>query len=959
MTHGFLDALASYYFQTIRTDSSNYCFVFPSQRSSLFFLNHLQSKVDTPQWAPKTSTVNDLFASLSNLVVADSITLLFTLHRVYNQVTLKDISFDEFLPWGEMFLNDFDDLEKYLIPVDQLYSNLASLKELEDDFSHLSDEQIEAIQSFWGAFDPKKLSKHQTEFLSIWKLLPAIYQQFKEALLKEGWAFEGMIYRQVAEDIKQNTFSINNDITYIFVGLNALTPVERTFMTYLQKLNKAVFFWDYSPWILPEKSTEEQSYDKSRGPGLFIRDNLSRFPSPKDFTLPLTEEGPEITITAVANPTEQLKVMHRFLNSEYEPNLKTAVVLADETLLMPVLHGIPENVDRINITMGYPLNLTPVFGLVDLLFDMQRQARQNSKNDVWLYHRHVIPILQHQYISMLAETEARQIKNSLIAKNQVFVNADSLHVNELFTLVFSKVQNANGLADYLQNILAKVFDLLKQKENRIIEQEFVYTLFKSINKLQDSLEFNKASNIELETWIKLYRKLADFETVAFKGQPLAGLQIMGILETRALDFDKLVILDLNEGIFPKSAPPNTFIPANLRMGFGMPTIEFQDTIFSYYFFRLIHRAKKVQITHSTGESGMKSNEMSRYLHQLKYQFKANIKFETSSGEVTLQPYPSTIAHKTADVMKRLSYYQSENGGMLSPSALSVYIECQLKFYYQKIAKLQETDEIAEEADARIFGLLFHDVVEQLYKPHSGQIIEKETIQKWLNSPKLIEQHILDAFNKYLSDYDKGRSTHAYLHGKNVMVYEVIKQYINQFLKLEQAKTPFKIIALEKNVKWQYTTPEGINICMGGIIDRLEEKDSILKVMDYKTGKGEAQIKEVAELFNTTSHKKNKAIFQTLLYSLVLDATQAHEAKSVQPHIIWVRDLFKKDYDTTLYLKEEKNGLTPISLKTVKTEFTNELNTLLAQLFNAELPFMATEQLDKCKFCTYKNLCNRQ
>ncbi|MCU4173581.1 PD-(D/E)XK nuclease family protein [Carboxylicivirga sp. N1Y90] len=954
MTSGFLNAIASYYFQNSKTELSKFCFVFPSQRAGIFFTNHLRQYIQSPIWSPNTITINDLFSNLSNLVVADNITLLFNLHQVYKEITQKDVSFEEFLPWGEMFLNDFDDIDKYLVEADQLFSNLLSLKELDDDYSHLSDKQREAIQSFWSTFDTQKRSEHQNYFLETWKQIPEVYLAFQKRLKSQGIAYEGMVYRQIAELIKDEKHIYFEWDKIIFVGLNALTPAEIKLMNYLKKRDIASFFWDYSSWMINSESDDNKV--KRHGPGFFIEENLFRFPHPKDFNMPMSKEAPEITITAVANPTEQLKSVHQFLEKEYISDMKSAVILADETLLMPALHGIPTNVDRVNVTMGYPLNNTPAYGLIEALLNLQQQVRLGSANEVWLYHRHVLPLLQHQYISMLAEVDCLVLHKKLVSRNYIFIKSTELQINSLFKLIFKKVEGGNELASYLIEILSKVYELLKQSEEKIIEQEFIFAIHKSIVRLQDLLEQNQQADLDSKTWVKLFKKLADYQTVPFRGEPLAGLQVMGILETRALDFDKLIILDLNEGVFPRTSPPNTFIPATLRAGFELPTIEFQDAIFSYYFFRLIHRAKKVELLYSTGAQGMKSSEMSRYLYQLKYEFNASIKQKTTTGKVSLMSAPLVKADKNVQVLEQLEKFTNKGDKILSPSALSVYIECPLRFYYQKIANIKEPDVITEEADARIFGLIFHDVVEKLYENHKNKEVTSENIDHWLKNIAILDALIKEGFNTHIMDYEKGRKSFTEIHGKNVMVFEVIKRYLIQFLKIEKKNTPFTIIDLEKSVNWLFTTSNGREINLGGIIDRLEEKDGIIKVMDYKTGSGAPSVDDIADLFNTDKHKKNKAIFQTLLYSLILDET-SNETKQLQPSVIWVRDVFKSDYDTKLYLKEKRN-LTPIFLQAVKEEFKSGLDALVNEIYDDTISFEPCEDIEKCKFCTYKSLCNR-
>ncbi|MCT4646704.1 MAG: PD-(D/E)XK nuclease family protein, partial [Carboxylicivirga sp.] len=353
--------------------------------------------------------------------------------------------------------------------------------------------------------------------------------------------------------------------------------------------------------------------------------------------------------------------------------------------------------------------------------------------------------------------------------------------------------------------------------------------------------------------------------------------------------------------------------------------------------------------------GMKSNEMSRYLYQLKYEFNAKINNQTATGNVALLTPPTPVAEKTPDVMAQLEQYKAGNKKFLSPSALSVYIECPLRFYYQKIAGIQEPDEITEEADARIFGLIFHEVVETLYKPFIGKEVQSTTIEGWIKNRKLLDDLIRDGFNKHLTDYEKGRNTFTEIHGKNVMVFEVIRRYLLQFLKLEKAHAPFTIVDLEQKVAHVYNNDQ-LSINIGGYIDRLENKDGILRVMDYKTGTGDPLIGTVSDLFDTDKHKKNKATFQTLLYSLILDET-ANEAQAIQPSVIWVRDVFKKSYDTKLFIKSGKEKL-PILLQAVKEEFANGFNALLDDLYNPDIPFQAVENIDKCRYCVYKSLCNR-
>ncbi|TAJ10494.1 PD-(D/E)XK nuclease family protein [Marinilabiliaceae bacterium JC017] len=957
MSSSFLQSIASYYFQNYKTDFESICFVFPGRRASLFFRDHLKAFIQEPMWAPNALTINELFEQKSNWLTADNITLLFYLHDVYRTVLQKDVSFDEFLPWGEMFLSDFDDVDKYLVSPEQLFSNLASLKELDDDFSYLTEEQLEAINNFWGTFRVKRLSAHQQEFLSVWENVPAIYNQFREKLLAEGLAYQGMIYRKMAEDIKQGKLPSFPYKKIVFIGFNALTPAEKLLFDHLKNKKQADFFWDYSPWIIPREETTSLT-DKMpvRGPGFFIKDNVKAYPPPTNWELPQATTAPDITLTAVATPTEQIKEVSRFLNNEYDGELKTAVILADENMLVPALHGIPEDITSINVTMGYPLKNTPAFGLIELLYNLQAHARQGSNGQVWLYHKHIMPILQHQYISSIAETESRELRKHLTDHNFIFVNSKDLQQHPLFAHIFSRVETASDLALYLGNILMQIFKLLQNQDEKVLEREFVFSLHATITRMNDLLSRQINTDIEPTTWFKLFKKLAEFQTVPFKGEPLGGLQVMGILETRAIDFDKLVILDMNEGTFPRTSAPNTFIPYALRTGFGLPTIEYQDTIFSYYFFRLIHRAKKVTLLYSTGAQGMQTGEMSRYLYQLKYQFPAHPKFTTSVEEVKLITPPVLATDKKSSVLEQLHRFTHDGNRYLSPSALSSYIECPMRFYYQKVAGIREPEDITEEADARIFGLIFHEVTEHLFTPYKGQEVPVETMKEWLKTPVILDELIKEAFKNNLSDYDKSRQQFTDLHGKNVMVFEVLKRYLRKFIEQEIKQAPVTIVDLEKKVEWNYSVCPDLTISLGGIIDRVDEKNGTIRIMDYKTGSGEAHFKEVEDLFDTTKHKKNKAVFQTLLYALILRHSE-NLHRPMQPGIIWVKNLFKHDYSTDVLQKDRKNKQL-IYLDTVIDEFEQNLNQLIRDIYNPDIPFAQTDDPLKCTYCPYRPLCNR-
>ena len=947
----FLESIAQYYFNNYKTELSSYCFVFPGRRAGLFFRDHLSKLTTNPLWSPQILTINEFFEDLSPLVSADPISLLFDLHEVYKDILDGDISFDEFMSWGEMFLNDFNDIDKHLVNAEQLYSNLASLKELEDDYQHLSDNQRKAIEEFWGVIDKGKFSDDKEKFVTVWDNLFSLYSEFEKRLNEKGRAYGGMHYRIIAEKIQKRELPEFPYRKIVFAGFNALTPVETELFKYLKRSGKAEFFWDYSKWIFNDSMAAESSANENYGAGFFIKDNIREFPPPQNWTMPEPDESntPDITMIPVSTSLDQIREVNSFLSEVNNSDLSTALILADETMLIPALHGIPEKTEHVNITMGYPLKNTPAYGLTELLINMQNQLRTGKDGKVWFYHKLIIPILQHQYISFLSPENSKALLKLMISKNRLFTEISEFSNDDLFSLIFKKIESASEIPGYLKNIFELIFDKLTGNAEKVIEREFIYSIYKTINRLDDILSAQN-SEIETSTWFRLLKKLLEFQTVPFEGEPLAGLQIMGILETRALDFENLIILNLNEGVFPRTSPPNTFIPYTLRKGFGLPTIEYQDNIFSYYFFRLINRAKKTALVYTTSGQGSPSGEMSRFLYLLKYLYPADIKEKTYIEEVRLLPSPPIITDKKENVSKKLNEFLEGGEKYLSPSSLSTYFDCPLRFYYSKVAKIEEPDEIIEDADARIFGLIFHDVAEQLYSPFIGKVVNISDIDKLIKDTQRIRTLISDAFKKRLTPFDYRQTGYLNLYGKNSMILEVVQKYIIQFLKIEKRNAPFTITDLEKEII-TVVSAGNLNVNFKGYIDRLDMKNGIYRVIDYKTGSSQNSFKDIAQLFDKEKHSKTKAVFQTILYSYML--FQNNSDNRYQPGILNIKDLYSNNPSTGIVSNKRE-----ILLEDVMDDFLSHLHSLIDEIFDPSIPFTQTSDIKKCEYCPYRMLCRR-
>lgn len=955
----FLERLAQYHISSHLTEINEFCFVFPSRRACLFFNRQLGQLVQQPIWAPKIITINEFFNEIDNTPVSDNISLLFKLHTSYCKVMSSDITIDDFLPLGEMLLSDFNDIDKYMAKPKEVFANLSAIKKLEGDYTHLSPEQIEAIRGFWDTFDPVRLSEQQESFLTVWDRLYDLYLHFRESLTGQHAAYDGMIIRRVAEKVRSEKSLVLPYKKVVFAGFNALNNSEKVLFHYLNIQNKATFFWDYPKKILQEiPDPVNPKIRVTHEAALFIKSNLNDYPPPADWAAPFSDETAEITISAASNELVQAQVAHDFLKEvalATTQKEKTALILADEQQLLPVLHSIPESYSSINITLGYPLKNTPAFSLVENLLAMQKTTRTTQAGKTWFYHRDVLALLRHQYMKTILEEGSQSLIHNLIASNQLFIESNRLTETPQLAAIFKKIESTAALTTYLNDLLIMVYRQLEKQGDKKLEMEFIFFLFTTIKRLSDILA-TLPQQPNPATWQSLFKKLAASQSVPFKGEPLEGLQIMGLLETRALDFENLIIIGMNEGVFPKTTPPNSFIPFNLRKGYGLPTIDNQDAIFAYYFYRLIHRAKKIKLVYTTSKSATEEGEMSRFLQQLYYEYPGKLKVETPLQSVTIPTQPVITASKSAEVMQILETYLSPEGKNLSPSALSTYIECPLRFYYRYVAKIKEPETIDEDLDPRVFGNLFHEMVELIYQPFVGKMVSENDLDQWLGDRARIKSSMDQIFEKNIPFIRQKSGEFTDLQGKNSLVYEILYKYIVRFLQCEKQVTPFRLLALEEKVQTKHSLSQMQTVNLGGTIDRTDEKEGMVRILDYKTGKAGKEFKEVEDLFNREKHSDNKAIFQTMLYGLIKSDNLGHN--HIEPGVISVKELFKDQYDSRIMRTQNKKK-SPVALEQVKEAFTDQLNALLTELFDASTPFVQTDHKKSCGYCVFNKHCLRE
>lgn len=961
----FLYQVATLFYQQYGAEIHRLAFVFPNRRAGLFFQKYLSEISEKPLFSPSILTINDLFMQLSGKHPADKIQMLFRLYELYKQRSGSSESFDEFIYWGEMLLNDFDDIDKYMVDARMLFRNVSDLKSLDDDFNYLSPEQVQAIRSFWSSFYPKGDSPNQQHFLELWEILYDLYAGLRTSLAKDGCGYDGMIFRKVVEQLEKEPMSDFPFDQVVFVGLNALSVSEERLLLALQKKGVADFYWDYvGPWVT----------DPDNKASFFLERNLRLFPS--RMQLPATEPvQAEIRVMGVPSAIGQAKQVYPILQAladeqqlTDESALRTAIVLPDEHLLVPVLNAIPEAIQHINVTMGYPLAGTPVAALMEYILTLQKNIRYIDRVPVF-YFRDVLPILNHQYVMAAAPEEVSQLVKDMTAGNRIYVHAADLNRHELLSILFTPVQNTEELSDYLIHVLEALNACLRNNrpnpddEEMIsnstqttvdIEQEFIFHYFATVNRMKEVMHEAKIE-MRLDTYFRLLKRMTDLITIPFEGEPLSGLQVMGVLETRALDFDRLIILSMNEGIFPLKKAANSFIPYNLRRGFGLPTYEHQDSVWAYHFYRLIRRAKQVTLLYDTRTTGLQTGEVSRFVHQLRYHYQYPLIDELVVYDVASSAVPPISVQKTAEVEKLLSDFLFGGPRALSASAINTYLDCPLKFYFSVLEQIQEEDEITETVERDVFGSILHKVMEDLYAPFKGKLVTADLLKLLRKDQPLLTGTIARAFAELFFKSPVVRP----LEGENFLTGEMIRKYAEKILEQDARFTPFHYIESEKKVRATITLSDRRIVQLKGFIDRVDSLDRVLRIVDYKTGSGKLEFESVEGLFDKEAKDRPKAVMQVFLYAWMYQQLPEYTGMPIQPAIYYLRTLFQRSFDPVVEQKKGRGKADKVnSFQDFASDFEDKLRQCLDEIFDLDIPFTQTETGKACAYCSFRGLCGK-
>ena len=967
----FLKQVADHYYNAGKIEEK--CFVFPNRRSMVWFRKHLCTAVkDVPLLAPQMLTINDFFSRVSGVPASDRVRLLLELYDSYKALNPKAESLDEFIFWGDVILADFNDVDKYLVDPKQLFANVADFKALQDTFEYLTDTQREAIKGFLSHFNDQsgKLTVDlgtddpdvKGRFLQIWNILYPLYVSYNKSLADKGMAYEGMVYRSLAERLKNRSVEdvfqeiFHEGTTFVFVGLNALNECEKTLLRKLRDAGWAEFCWDWSGDMIKDPQNRSS---------FFMADNVLEFPQAARWD----QEGvecPEINVISVASSAGQAKRLPDILRQRTGAPEECAVVLPDEGLLKSVLNSIPEEIHDINVTMGLPMNGSLFYTMMADISAIQMHAVR--RKDTWLfYHKQVWDLFSSEIFRKAADEKTMEIVAKVKENARYYIPKEELAGTLLMDVIFrpvimdpkmaSTVQIAS-FAQYQKDVIEGIAPAIADDTSLALELEYAKEYYKCINVL-----FEIRPEVLPMTYLRLLGQLLSSVSVPFRGEPLKGLQIMGPLETRALDFKDLIIMSANEGVFPRRSVSSSFIPPELRKGFGMPTYEYQDAVWAYYFYRMISRAEKVWMLVDSRTEGLKSGEESRYIKQLEYHFGVPLKRSVVKfGSMKTASLPDIV--KTEEDVVRIK------DTVLSATTLQNYLACPAKFYYGTVKGLEAEEEVAESLDYGMFGTVYHDTMRALYtseeamnpefvfndrEPRGGlsgeaqKTVSQSYIEGWLSRKEDIKAKVKALIMMQLNTIE--------VSGRNLVVADVIVRYIIKTLQRDlellkkEGRDSFEILGREIRVAGEFCGQR-----FKGFIDRLDSfKDGQARVVDYKTGKvleddeniHDGNAEEIAEkIFNPDMKNWPKIALQFYIYDMLVQSRPEVRGREICNCVYSTAHLFKEPPVTV-----------PMNRKFYEA-VSAKLEAMLAQMYDTSVPFRRTDDEKTCSYCDFRMICGR-
>lgn len=957
--------------QKFGDDLENIQIIFPNKRTGYFFQSVFAKTINKTVWSPKTFTIQSYIAKLSRIQKVDKIGLIFILYDSFKAIDPEfNMSFDAFFGLGELILNDFNEVDSYLVDVNQIFTNIKNIHEIDQKYGDLTEEQIAIIKQYWLNFSVEDMSREKEKFIELWNILPAVYKHFTNGLLGKNLAYEGLIYRTIADDVKNGSLKEEKEIS-LFVGFNALNTAQKKLFKFLKSKGKAYFYWDTDSYYQLNPIQEA---------GDFLRVNFEVLDEPKEkIPANFNTPGKKINLFGVPGNVGQAKVithiLKKFNNWEQikdNPD-KTVIVLTDESMLFPVLHSLPEEIETFNITMGYPLNDTALFSLIMYFLRIQQTMDKQTDGKSTFYYKEVLAILNHPYIYPAYQDTAQVLIDTINGQKLNYVGQDLLlrYKEKLYELIFTPVSDENqagGLLTRLLNILFIVFNKLPKEKKGSVEEEYIYQTYITVKRLNEVIE-KHAQNVVLnkEITTQLLKQLLRSIRVPFESQSTDGMQIMGLIETRNIDFENVILLNANEGILPNLNRAPSLISESMRHAFGLPVLKYQDAIFAYFFYRLLQRAKNINIVYNNLSGTSLSGELSRFVQQVKLESGIEFHEYQLAQHLETASKHAIIIKKDDKVQALLSDYFVDGETtkkQLTATALDSYLSCSLKFYFRYLAKIKEADKVEEDFSPIDLGIIIHFVMESMYKSiikkNNSALIQQKDIKTAYN---LIEQFVTEAFKEY---YGKSNSPDFKFTGNLLVIKEVIHKYIKTVLKVDEKQTPFEIIQLEEDYSFETTFSFNYNgaekqVGLTGIIDRIDKKDGIYRLIDYKTGKAEKDFSDSIQLFQPLISRRKKAIFQLFIYGILFKKHREFEGKPSVPGIYDLRNMHKADFDASIYFGTSKNRtiINDHNFNSFIEDFEAHLSEKLTELFNPEIPFIQTEFEENCGYCPYKAICSKE
>ena len=1048
--NSFLEIVAKDLYQKCDGNFQNLTIIFPNKRASLFFNQHIFSIANAPLWAPKYQTISELFQTLSPLEVTDSIELVCRLYQAYEKAYqqnggVMDETLDKFYSWGELMLSDFQDIDNNHVDAQQLFRNISDLNDL-TRFDYLTEEQVKALQEYFQDFDISTFLKEN--YMSLWKMLPTIYTGFRKELRSAGLAYEGMLKRNVVSRLGEGELPDDERLTegqeaiaqqkvadfkeriqqqkFAVVGFNVLNKTELEMFKFLKENSQVYFYWDFDEAYKQEKVDDQKVFEAGR----FIYEDMLSFPNefkPNTETYRLAYNNfasDKKHITYISSPTENAQTQYIgtwmqqcHLQAEGEQLNQSAIVLCNENLLQSVLHSIPVDEEfakrfKLNVTMGYPLLQTPISSYLMAVLDLQLHGyhENRSGNSFWRYAQ-VAAVLKHPYTNRLGGSMARKLLSTIKSHNILFPSislienlpvelddekkAKQEELQRAFLLqLFSKQNSMKDLLNYLLQLIQSVgnsYRLVEKSFDYQLYVESVFNAFKIVNRL---LKLDELGILRVEpfTLSRLLFQIVNSHSLPFHGEPAVGIQVMGVLETRNLDFKNVLMLSVNEGNLPKSENCSSFIPYFLREEYHLTTRDKRNSLYAYYFYRLVQRAENVTLIYNNSTEGTSRGEMSRFMKQMLVEqedLHLAHKIELKNLTATNVPYlPSSIVvPKSEEVLEQLRghYIWGEDGsrpialkeksnGYLSPSAINTYLDCPLKFYFQKVAHLDPEDELTDDVEDNTFGCIFHFCMSEIYaRLGVGKPLMPKDIDSVLNEEKTIAYFVDRAFNKeffHESDLDKSPT----YNGEQLLNRSVVITYVKNQLEYDKQFCPLTIIEMEKEHASFFKLSDGTTVKLGGIIDRIDrvrlpDGTDQLRILDYKTSSKTQTTKSIEALFDSKMTTRAYHIMQAFYYADIYSREESVQ-QSVGVSLMYVKLTREGEKDRKKCNPLVMLDMTEIrdfanqndiidSAVTIRNAYHSQLLAVIDSIFNPQVPFTQAPTNHPCKYCKFLAICGRE